>query len=99
MLNDSRAEAQDRLVEAAQQRGADAVLAMRFDANDLWNIGQEICAYVTAVKIRNLRGPSVTTADAGTLTLSDEYRTNPARSSLRAGFVRSVLVQPTATAS
>src|ERR1700736_3052590 len=42
MLNDSRAEAQDRLVEAAQQRGADAVLAMRFDANDLWNIGQEI---------------------------------------------------------
>jgi hypothetical protein len=54
LLNDSRAEAQDRLVEAAQQRGADAVLAMRFDANDLWNIGQEICAYVTAVKIRNL---------------------------------------------
>jgi uncharacterized protein YbjQ (UPF0145 family) len=54
MLNDSRAEAQDRLVEAAQQRGADAVLAMRFDANDLWNIGQEICAYGTAVKIRKL---------------------------------------------
>jgi uncharacterized protein YbjQ (UPF0145 family) len=54
MLNDSRAEAQDRLVEAAQQRGADAVLAMRFDANDLWNIGQEICAYGTAVKIRQL---------------------------------------------
>ena len=54
MLNDSRSEAQDRLVEAAQQRGADAVLAMRFDANDLWNIGQEICAYGTAVKIREL---------------------------------------------
>lgn len=54
MLNDSRTEAQDRLVEAAQQRGADAVLAMRFDANDLWNIGQEICAYGTAVKIRSL---------------------------------------------
>ena len=54
MLNDSRSEAQDRLVEAAQQRGADAVLAMRFDANDLWNIGQEICAYGTAVKISKL---------------------------------------------
>ncbi len=26
-------EAQNRLVEAAEQRGADAVLAMRFDAN------------------------------------------------------------------
>lgn len=58
MLNDSRVEAQDRLVQAAQERGADAVLAMRFDANDLWNIGQEICAYGTAVKIRKmLAGP------------------------------------------
>lgn len=51
MLGDSRAEAQERLVEAAEQKGADAVLAMRFDANDLFNIGQEICAYGTAVKI------------------------------------------------
>jgi uncharacterized protein YbjQ (UPF0145 family) len=58
MLNDSRSEAQDRLVEAAQQRGADAVLAMRFDANDLWNIGQEICAYGTAVKISKLGASS-----------------------------------------
>jgi uncharacterized protein YbjQ (UPF0145 family) len=54
MLGDSRAEAQYRLVEAAEQLGADAVLAMRFDANDLWNIGQEICAYGTAVKIRKM---------------------------------------------
>jgi uncharacterized protein YbjQ (UPF0145 family) len=41
-------------MEAAQQRGADAVLAMRFDANHLWNIGQEICVYGTAVKIRKM---------------------------------------------
>ncbi len=54
MLGDSRAEARNRLVEAAEERGADAVLAMRFDANDLWNIGQEICAYGTAVKIRKM---------------------------------------------
>jgi uncharacterized protein YbjQ (UPF0145 family) len=54
MLGDSRVEAQERLVEAAEQRGADAVLAMRFDANDLMNIGQEICAYGTAVKIRQV---------------------------------------------
>lgn len=51
MLNDSRVEAQDRLIEAAQERGADAILAMRFDANDLHDIGQEICAYGTAVKV------------------------------------------------
>src|ERR1700733_7107128 len=48
----SRAEAQDRLIEAATERGADAILAMRFDVNELQNIGQEICAYGTAVKIR-----------------------------------------------
>jgi len=38
----------------ATKRLTDAVLAMRFDANDLWNIGQEICAYGTAVKISKL---------------------------------------------
>jgi uncharacterized protein YbjQ (UPF0145 family) len=54
MLGDSRLQAEDRLVEAAQERGADAVLAMRFDANDLKDIGQEICAYGTAVKIRKM---------------------------------------------
>ena len=52
MLSESRIEAQDRLSEAAQQHGADAVLAMRFDANSLWDLGQEICAYGTAVKTR-----------------------------------------------
>ncbi len=52
LLSASRTEAQDRLIEAAQARGADAVLAMRFDVNELQNVGQEICAYGTAVKIR-----------------------------------------------
>jgi uncharacterized protein YbjQ (UPF0145 family) len=52
LLSASRTEAQDRLIEAAQARGADAVLAMRFDVNELQNVGQEICAYGTAVKVR-----------------------------------------------
>src|SRR6516225_3467364 len=51
MLSDSRVEAQDRLTEAAQAIGGDAVLAMRFDASE-FQVGQEICAYGTAVKIR-----------------------------------------------
>ena len=51
MLAQSRTEAQDRLIEAAQARGADAILAMRFDASE-FQVGQEICAYGTAVKIR-----------------------------------------------
>src|SRR5436309_11273282 len=54
MLYDSRVEAQQRLIEHAQAKGAHAVLAMRFDANDFGGDGQEICAYGTGVKIRKL---------------------------------------------
>lgn len=50
MLSDSRIHAQERLVEAAEAKGANAVLAMRFDASE-FQVGQEICAYGTAVKI------------------------------------------------
>ena len=53
MLTQSRTEAQDRLAEAAQAKGADAVLAMRFDTSE-FQAGQEMCAYGTAVKIRRL---------------------------------------------
>ena len=53
MLSESRIHAQDRLTEAAQAKGADAVLAMRFDSSECQS-GQEICAYGTAVKIRRL---------------------------------------------
>jgi uncharacterized protein YbjQ (UPF0145 family) len=51
LLAASRVEAQDRLIEAGQTKGADAILAMRFDVNELQGIGQEICAYGTAVKV------------------------------------------------
>jgi uncharacterized protein YbjQ (UPF0145 family) len=52
LLSSSRIEAQDRLIEAGQAKGADAILAMRFDVNELQGVGQEICAYGTAVRIR-----------------------------------------------
>jgi uncharacterized protein YbjQ (UPF0145 family) len=61
LLAASRIEAQDRLIEAGQEKGADAILAMRFDVDELENIGQEICAYGTAVKVRKL-GDSATPA-------------------------------------
>jgi uncharacterized protein YbjQ (UPF0145 family) len=54
LLASSRVEAQDRLAETATSKGADAVLAMRFDVSELQGIGQEICAYGTGVKIRKL---------------------------------------------
>jgi uncharacterized protein YbjQ (UPF0145 family) len=53
MLAASRTEAQDRLAETAQAKGADAILAMRFDTSE-FQAGQEMCAYGTAVKIRKL---------------------------------------------
>jgi uncharacterized protein YbjQ (UPF0145 family) len=56
MLAETRTEAQDRLAEAAQAKGADAVLAMRFDTSE-FQAGQEMCAYGTAVRTRKLDGP------------------------------------------
>jgi uncharacterized protein YbjQ (UPF0145 family) len=54
MLVESRLQAQQRLEEEATARGADAVLAMRFDATEIGGGWQEICAYGTAVKTRRL---------------------------------------------
>jgi uncharacterized protein YbjQ (UPF0145 family) len=53
MLVQTRTEAQDRLAEAAEAKGADAILAMRFDTSE-FQAGQEMCAYGTAVKVRRL---------------------------------------------
>jgi uncharacterized protein YbjQ (UPF0145 family) len=51
MLVESRQQAQQRLVEEAESRGATAVLAMRFDATEIGSGWQEICAYGTAVRV------------------------------------------------
>lgn len=51
-LHDSRLEARSRLIRAAEELGADAVLAIRFETSELRDVGTEICAYGTAVKIR-----------------------------------------------
>jgi uncharacterized protein YbjQ (UPF0145 family) len=53
-LADSRQEVMDRMVEEAQARGGDAVLAMRFDTSEMGGNWTEICAYGTAVKVRKL---------------------------------------------
>ena len=50
-LIQTREEAMERLVEEATSRGADAILAMRFDANEIGQGYQEVVAYGTAVKI------------------------------------------------
>jgi uncharacterized protein YbjQ (UPF0145 family) len=52
MLVEGRQHAQERLVEEAEARGADAVLAFRFDTSELGSTWTEICAYGTAVRAR-----------------------------------------------
>jgi uncharacterized protein YbjQ (UPF0145 family) len=51
LLTDSRVEAVDRLKEAARARGANAVLAMRFDCNEIASIMSEVAAYGTAARV------------------------------------------------
>jgi len=53
MLAQGREEAIARLVEEAESKGANAVIAMRFDTSELGNTWTEICAYGTAVRIAN----------------------------------------------
>jgi uncharacterized protein YbjQ (UPF0145 family) len=50
MLAEGREHAQQRLVEAAEAKGASAVIAFRFDTSELGATWTEICAYGTAVR-------------------------------------------------
>jgi uncharacterized protein YbjQ (UPF0145 family) len=50
-LADSRQEVIARMVEEAQGKGANAVVAMRFDTSELGKTWTEICAYGTAVRL------------------------------------------------
>jgi len=52
MLVEGRQHAQQRLVEEAEGKGANAVIAFRFDTSELGSTWTEICAYGTAVKTR-----------------------------------------------
>jgi uncharacterized protein YbjQ (UPF0145 family) len=49
----ARSEAFARMVEHAQDKGADAVLAMRYDATEFAPGITEVLAYGTAVKLRH----------------------------------------------
>ena len=57
LLTDSRIHAQERLEEAARERGGNAVIAMRFDCNEIGDIMSEVAAYGTAVTIRPIAAP------------------------------------------
>jgi uncharacterized protein YbjQ (UPF0145 family) len=50
-LVDSRQQVMERMVEEAEAKGANAVIAMRFDTSDMGTGWTEICAYGTAVRV------------------------------------------------
>jgi uncharacterized protein YbjQ (UPF0145 family) len=49
-LVDSRQQVMERMVEEAEAKGANAIVAMRFDTSDMGTGWTEICAYGTAVR-------------------------------------------------
>ena len=52
LLSDAREEAEARMIEAAEEVGADAVVSMRFETSGIAGTGAEMLAYGTAVKLR-----------------------------------------------
>ena len=51
-LAESRQQVIDRMVEEAESKGANAIVAMRFDTSEMGDTWTEICAYGTAVRVR-----------------------------------------------
>ena len=54
MLAEGRAHATERVTEEAEGKGANAIVAFRFDTSELGDTWTEICAYGTAVRARKL---------------------------------------------
>ena len=50
-LADSRTEVIQRMVEEAEAKGANAIIAMRFDTSEMGSNWTEICAYGTACRV------------------------------------------------
>ena len=53
-LMDSREQVMQRMIEEAETKGANAVIAMRFDTSEMGANWTEICAYGTAVRVRKV---------------------------------------------
>ena len=51
-LHDSRQQVIDRMCEEAETKGANAIVAMRFDSSEMGNQLTEVVAYGTAVVVR-----------------------------------------------
>lgn len=54
MMEETRDEALNRMIDHAKELGANAIIAARYDSNDISEVMQEILAYGTAVFARKL---------------------------------------------
>src|SRR5215203_3215423 len=63
MLTESRQEAVARLVEMAENAGADAVVGLRFDSSEITQSLSEVAAYGTAVRLAAEQASTDQTAD------------------------------------
>jgi uncharacterized protein YbjQ (UPF0145 family) len=54
MLAAGREDATEKLVAEAEAKGANAILAFRFDTSELGSVWTELCAYGTAVRASKL---------------------------------------------
>ncbi len=54
LISDSRIQAVERMKKAAHEKGANAILMMRFDTGEIGQTMNEVAAYGTAVTIRPL---------------------------------------------
>jgi uncharacterized protein YbjQ (UPF0145 family) len=59
LLAQIRQEAVANMIAAAERRGANAILAMRFDHRDVTPPWREICAYGTAVLVVTASAPQI----------------------------------------
>ena len=53
-LVDSRMDVIQRMTDEAEAKGANAIVAMRFDTSEMGDTWTEICAYGTAVRARKV---------------------------------------------
>lgn len=54
LVYESRQQVMDRMWQQAAERGANAIVGMRFDTGDIAQQFSEVCAYGTAVVVRAL---------------------------------------------
>ena len=54
MLKEGREHATERVVEEAESKGANAIVAFRYDTSELGTTWTEVCAYGTAVRARKV---------------------------------------------